>query len=233
MRRALGVLVLGGVLIAATPTPFGGWAVVTFLDVPEYLEVGKATTLSFKIRQHGETVIWDRSPTVTVRDADAGFVSRMFKRDRVHADKGDTYGVYEATFTPRNPGEVTITIDTDLYGWEVRLLPMRVVDAANSPPALSPFERGRQLFAAKGCVTCHEKIDDPGIAELQTIKAGPYLTGRAFPMDYLVMKIKNPAENGGASVNGVVMPQLELGVAEIEALVRFINAGHATDETGQ
>ncbi len=233
MRRALGVLALGCLLTAATPTAFGGWAVVTILDVPEYLEAGKPTTIAFKIRQHGRTVLWDRSPSVTMHAADAGFVSRIFKRHRVHAEKTSSHGVYEATITPNEAGEVTLTIDTDLFGWKVRLLPMRVVDAADPPPALSPFDRGRQLFAAKGCVTCHEKIDDPGLAELQTLKVGPYLTGRTFPTDYLVMKIKNPAENraAGASLNGVVMPQLELGVAAIEALVSFINAGHETDET--
>jgi Cytochrome c len=231
MKRALGVLVLGGVLIGATPTAFGGWAVVTILNLPEYLEVGTPTTISFKIRQHGKTVLWDRSPTVTMRDAEAGFVSRMFKRDRVHAQKGDTFGVYEATITPDEAGEVTLTIDTDLYGWKARLLPMRVVDAEDPHPALSPFERGRQLFAAKGCVTCHEKIDDPGLAELETAKVGPFLTGRTFPMDYLVMKIENPAENRGSLVNGVVMPQLEVDEHDIAALVSFINAGHATDNT--
>ncbi len=231
MKRALGALALGGLLIGATPTAFGGWAVVTLLDVPEYLEAGKPTTIAFKIRQHCRTLLFDRSPTVTMHAADAGFVSRMFKRDRVHAEKTSSHGVYEATITPDEVGEVTLTIDTDLFGWKVRLLPMHVVDAEQLPPALSPFERGRQLFAAKGCVTCHEKIDDHGLAELQTLKVGPYLTGRTFPTEYLVTKIKNPAENRGAPVNGVVMPQLEVDEHEIAALVQFINAAHATDNT--
>jgi hypothetical protein len=34
--------------------------------VPEYLEVGTETTISFKIRQHGETVVWDREPSVVL-----------------------------------------------------------------------------------------------------------------------------------------------------------------------
>ena len=233
MRRALGVLALGGLLTAATPTAFGGWAVVTILDVPEYLEAGKPTTIAFKIRQHGRTVLWDRSPSVTFRRDDVGLIRRIFQRNRVEATKGPRYGVYEATITPDDAGEVTLTIDTDLFGQKVQLLPMPVVNADHVPPALSPFNRGRQLFAAKGCVTCHEKVDDSGLAELQTLKVGPYLTGRTFPTDYLVMKIKNPAENraAGASLNGVVMPQLDLGVADIEALVSFINAGHETDGT--
>lgn len=231
MKRALGVLALGGLLTAATPAAFGGWAVVTILDVPEYMEAGKPTTIAFKIRQHGRTLLWDLSPSVTFRRDDVGLIRRIFQRDRVEATKGSKYGVYEATITPDETGEVTLTIDTDFRGLKLQLLPMRVVEAEHAPPALSPFERGRQLFAAKGCVTCHEKNDDPALAELQTFKVGPYLTGRTFPTDYLVMKIKNPAENRSAPVNNVVMPQLELGVADIEALVSFINAGLATDNT--
>ena len=116
MKRALGVLALGGLLTAATPTAFGGWAVVTLLDVPEYLEAGRPTTIAFKIRQHGRTLLFDRSPTVTMHAADAGFVSRMFKRDRVHAERISSHGVYEASITPDEVGEVTLTIDTDLFG---------------------------------------------------------------------------------------------------------------------
>ena len=231
MKRALGVLLLGGILIAATPTMFGGWSVVTLLDVPEYLEVGKTTTISFKIRQHGQTIRFDRSPALTMHAADAGFLSRMFKRDRARAEKTASHGVYEATITPNTAGEVMLTIDTDLHGWKVPLLPMPVVEAGRTPPVLSPYERGRQLFVAKGCVGCHEKIDDPMLVGMVTVKAGPDLTGRNFPRDYLVMKIKNPAENRTGTYNGVVMPQLELDVEEIEALVSFINAGLETDET--
>ena len=220
-------------MVAATPTPFGGWSVVTLVDMPEFLEVGKSTTLAFRIRQHGSEIRWDVSPTVSLPDPGAGFVARMFNRNRVHAEKGDTYGVYEATITPEAPGEIAITIDTDVHGWKVELLPMLVVAQDNHPPAFSEIERGRRLFAAKGCVTCHEKIDDPALAELTTIRVGPSLTGRTFPTDYLAMRIKNPAENRGTSINGTVMPQLELDVRDIEALVRYINHGTVADETEQ
>ena len=63
MRRALGILVVSGLCLAATPEPFGGWATVTLLEVPEYLEVGTPTTLTFRIRTHGVDVIWDKEPS--------------------------------------------------------------------------------------------------------------------------------------------------------------------------
>ncbi len=91
MRRALGVLAMAVLLIAATPTAFGGWAVVTLQEVPEYLEVGTPTTLSFKIRQHGETLLDDRSPSVTLRKANAPFLSRLFGRDRVGTVRDTAY----------------------------------------------------------------------------------------------------------------------------------------------
>ncbi len=224
MKRVLGILVLLGVLVAATPRAFGGWATVTLLDVPEYLEVGTATTISFKIRQHGQTVIWDREPSLLL--GEAGWFSW---RDRVRAHKGEVRGVYEATITPEKTGELMVTVDTDLFGWEVQLLPFRVVAAESGPVVLSDEDRGRQLFVAKGCVSCHTKLDDEAFAGIRTAAVGPSLTGRVFPQDYLVMKIKNPAEGRSTSGANAVMPRLELDVPEIEALVRYLNGSSATD----
>ncbi len=218
-------------LIAATPTAFGGWAVVTLQDVPEYLEVGKPTTLSFKIRQHGETLLDDRSPTVTLRKANAPFLSRLFGRDRVAAVRGDEPGLYEATITPTETGDLSVTIDTDLFRWKVELLPFRVVAAGETPPPMWSHARGRQLFAAKGCVTCHAKHDEPEFADWQVVRVGPDLTGRSFPTDWLAQKLADPAQLRVARTNGPVMPALALDEREIAALVHFVNGGQVTTET--
>jgi len=230
MRLALGVLAMAVLLIAATPTAFGGWAVVTLQEVPEYLEVGKPTTLSFKIRQHGETLVADRSPTVTLRKAD-GFLSRLFGRNRVTAVKGSEPGLYEATITPSDTGDVSVTIDTDLFRWKVELLPFRVVAAGETPPPMSSHVRGRQLFVAKGCVTCHAKHDAPEFADWQLVAVGPDLTGRSFPADWLAQKLADPAQFRGARTSGPVMPALTLDEREIAALVHFVNGGKMTTET--
>ncbi len=231
MRRALGVLALAVLLIAATPTAFGGWAVVTLQDVPEYLEVGTPTTLSFKIRQHGQTLLDDRSPSVTLRKANSAFLSRLFGRDRVAAVKGPEAGLYEATITPSDTGDVSVTIDTDLFRWKVELLPFRVVAAGEAPSPMSSHERGRQLFAAKGCATCHAKHDAPEFADWQIVPVGPDLTGRSFPADWLAQKLADPAQYGGAPTNGAVMPALTLDEREIAALVSFLNRGQMTTES--
>ena len=61
MRRAIGTLGLGLLLVAATPGEFGGWTVITVSDLPEYLEVGRPTSLTFTIRQHGQQLLSGRS----------------------------------------------------------------------------------------------------------------------------------------------------------------------------
>jgi mono/diheme cytochrome c family protein len=232
MRRAAGVLAMAVLLIAATPTPtaFGGWAVVTLQDVPEYLEVGTPTTLSFKIRQHGQTLLDDVSPSVTLRNGD-GLLSRLFGRDRVTAVQGSEPGVYEATITPSEVGEVSITIDTDLARWKTKLLPFRVVAAGEPPPPLSAHERGSQLFAAKGCATCHAKKDVAEFADWQVVRVGPDLMGRSYPAEWLAQKIADPARYRGTMTHGMVMPALALDEREIAALVSFINGGHVMTET--
>ena len=201
-------------------------------EVPEYLVVGTPTTISFKIRQHGETLLDDRSPTVTLRKAGSGFLSRVFARDRVAAVKGAEPGLYEATITPTETGDVSVTIDTDLFRWKVELLPFRVVAAGETPPPMWSHVRGRQLFAAKGCVTCHAKYDEPEFDDWQVVRVGPDLTGRSFPTDWLALKLADPAQFRGARINNVpVMPALTLDEREIAALVHFVNGGQVTTDT--
>ncbi len=228
MPRALGILVMGILLIAATPTAFGGWAVVTFRDVPEYLEAGAPTTLSFEIRQHGQRLLSDLSPSLTLQQANAGLLSRLLRRDRVAAVQGPEVGLYEATITPSDTGALSVTIDTDVFRWKAQLLPFRVVAAGEAPAALPAHERGRQLFAAKGCATCHAKRDDPAFHDWQVVPVGPDLSNRSYPADWLAQKLASPGEGRGATNNGRAMPALPLNEREIDALVHYLNRGQMT-----
>jgi mono/diheme cytochrome c family protein len=232
MRRALGVSAMAVLLIAATPTaiPFGGWAVVTLQDVPEYLEVGTPTTLSFKIRQHGRTLLDDRAPSVILKRSDS-FLARFIGRDRVEAIKGSEPGFYEATITPSDTGDMYVTIDTDLFRWKADLLPFRVVPAGETPPPVPLHARGSQLFAAKGCATCHNKHDAPEFADWNVVAVGPDLTGRRYPAEWLAQKVADPAQFRPEYTNDLVMPTLALDEGEIAALVRFLNGGDVMAET--
>ena len=93
------------------------------------------------------------------------------------------------------------------------------------PVALSDAERGRQLFVAKGCSTCHAKLQDDQNVELRVADFGPSLVGRTLSMDYLTTKIKNPAE-GRSTVAG------SLDGREVEALVRYVNGSWTAEQGG-
>jgi len=225
MGRALGILSLAALLAAAAPTAFGGWAVVTVEDLPEYLEAGKPTTLSFEIRQHGVTLVNDFSPTVSLEPVKGGLLSRWREGETVRAARGRRDGLYQATLTPSEPGEVTIVIQAAPLRWESKLLPLRVVAAGEDAPALPAHERGRQLFAAKGCATCHAKKDDPAFADWNALAVGPDLTGRSFAEGQLAMKLADAGAYRVPMPNDAEMPRLALADSEIQALVSFLEGG--------
>jgi mono/diheme cytochrome c family protein len=212
------------VLVAAAPSPFGGWAVITVHDLPEYLRVGTPARLEFTIRQHGMTPMNDRSPVVKMKGVGDGWLSRG---QRFNAARVADAGRYAALITPDDTGSVEITIDADWYAAQVTLLPMRVVARGQDVAALAAPERGRQLFVATGCVTCHMKSDDARLGERDVIPAGPALTGRQFPVEWLAQKLADPARLRVGTGQGTVMPTLGLAEHEIAALVSYVNTRQA------
>lgn len=220
MRHTLGMFAIGMLLLPATPTPFGGWTVITVRGLPEHLQVGTPTKLEFAIRQHGRTLMNDRSPTVTLRKAGGGFLS---KKQRIAVVRAPEAGRYVATVTPEEAGMVEITIDADWYGSDVTLVPMRVVARGEEPAPLAAHDRGRQLFVAAGCVTCHAKLDDPQLGDRKAIPVGPPLTGRQFPVEWLAQKIADPARLRVGTGQDALMPQLGLSEQDISAVVSYVN----------
>ncbi len=220
MRNTLGMFALGTLLVAAVPVAFGGWTVITVHDLPEYLEAGKSTTLEFTIRQHGRTLLSDRSPAVTLKRAGAGWLSRGQKFPAV---RGQAAGRYVAVVTPVDTGAVEITIDADWYSSEMTLLPIRVEASGQKAEPLADAERGRQLFVAEGCVTCHVKSDDPRLGGRKSLAVGPELTGRQFPMEWITQKLTDPASLRVGTGQQAVMPNLGLSQREIAALASYVN----------
>ena len=146
---------------------------------------------------------------------------------------GSEAGLNEATITPSDSGEVTLIIDTDLFNWKVKLLPMRIAAAGESVPRMPLNERGRHLFAAKGCATCHAKHDDPAFVDWNLVQAGPDLTGRTYQDEWLAAKLADPSQSRGVYTNGMVMPRLELEPSETAALVSYIDGSHVAETGGQ
>ena len=201
-------------LIAA----YGGWAAVTVQDLPDYVVAGQPVTLTFTVRQHGVTKLSGlKGGKVQAQAGDLSFEAA--------ATPGREAGQYVAALTLPRAGEWTITVFSGFGNGRVTLLPLRAIPAGSSAPApLAESERGRRLFVAKGCLTCHVHgdIDGSGV-----VAVGPDLTGRRLAPDYLRQFLANPAI--AARSGAAQMPNLDLKPQEIAALAAFINAeGRAT-----
>jgi hypothetical protein len=87
--------------------------------------------------------------------------------------------------------------------------------------SVSQVEVGRQLFIAKGCITCHYNDRAGSRSEYWTIEMGaPDLSNYSSAPEILFIRLKDPA----AAKSDTRMPQLGLKQTEIEALVAFINS---------
>ncbi len=87
--------------------------------------------------------------------------------------------------------------------------------------SVSQVELGRQLFIAKGCITCHHNDKAANRSEHWTIEIGaPDLSNFSASPEVLSIRLKDPA----AAKSDTKMPNLGLKEAEIEALIAFINS---------
>jgi mono/diheme cytochrome c family protein len=197
-------------LVPLVALTYGGWAAITVRDLPDYVVAGQPVTLTFTVRQHGVRLLSGLSASVDARSGD----------DRVTtaAAPGRGEGQYVATLTLPRPGEWSITIHSGFGNSRVTLLPVRALAAGMpAPAALAERERGRRLFVAKGCVTCHVHGD---VAGSGVVPVGPELTAIRLPADFLAQFLANPAI---AAKNGTFqMPNLDLTAQEIAALVAFL-----------
>lgn len=87
--------------------------------------------------------------------------------------------------------------------------------------SISQVELGRQLFIAKGCITCHVNSKATRDSEYLTIEMGATnLSNFSAHPDVLRMRLTDPA----IVKSDTKMPKLQLSETEIEALVVFINS---------
>jgi len=215
MRRS--TLAGAGLALAVTTIAavrFGGWAVVTVEKIPDYLVVGKPTQLTFAVRQHGVTLLTDLSPSVVAKSGRREITAR--------AERLSTGG-YRAELAIPEVGEWRISINSGFGKSRGELLPMRAV--ASTESALAPLpdrERGRMLFAAKGCVTCHVHGDVDVRGEVADV--GPDLSSKRFIPQYLAEFLADPSIKPPDAKSTARMPNLALKQADIAYLVAFINA---------
>jgi hypothetical protein len=202
-----------GAALATSQVIAGGWAVITVAHLPDSVIVGEPMTLAYVVRQHGAHLLKGLTGRVTATNAGREVVAAA------RADKHEPR--YTATLTLPNAGEWTITIDSGFAGrGTLTLLPLPAV-ASTEPVAAMPIaERGRRLFVAKGCATCH------GVSGAD-LPASPMhlltLVPHKYQAEYLAQVLAAPALIPRSSASAFRMPKLELEKGEIEALVAFIN----------
>jgi mono/diheme cytochrome c family protein len=214
-KRTLHAALFGVLLVPALAFTFGGWAVITVDDLPDYVVAGKPTDIGFVIRQHGLTPLSGVSPRVTMRTSDAE-VSAM-------ARPVGTKGHYVASLTVPRAGDYSVRIQSGFGASENTLLPVRAIAAGAQPPRpLAEADRGHRLFFAKGCVSCHVR----GSEGTEGMKIGPDLTGRRYPPEYVAKFLADPDKSPLSKSNTTTakMPKLDLKDREIASLVAFINS---------
>jgi hypothetical protein len=227
--KKLSLGVLGAVLVASTVafTAMGGWAVVTVSKIPDAWIAGKPLQLTWQVRQHGVSRLDGLRPTLEARAGSRRITGTTWAFDE-DGQKG-----YRGTITFPQPGVWQVTINSGFGRSRAVLFPWRVVDSVttvrgtveehlkkNGIQPLSEPERGRRMFAATGCVTCHTHRDVPITGEVSAF--GPDLSNRRFPADYLAQFLANPSIK--PPTNGKQMPSLGLREKDIAPLIAFINA---------
>lgn len=205
----------------------GGWAVVTVQDLPEHFVAGRPYTIEFKVRQHGRHLLNDLEPELIVSTSAPRFGGLMdgANGQRIRATARQGQGTYAATFTAPSTGPLYLTIKSGFGASNLRLYPAPVIAAGATLTAMSPSDRGRVLFVAKGCNACHTNADLVDRPDNQQIKAGPELGGHRLARDYVIQKMKSPASE--------TMPDLGLSDAEIAAIATFLTGGERTTATGR
>jgi len=200
--NALRVLV-PGLLLPLLMGHAGGWAVITVDDLPDVAEVGKPVALSYMVRQHGMTPLDRLNGEI---EATSGKLTARGSVGPVPSSRGH----YAASITLPSAGEWSITIRSGFGKSDLTLLPLTVVaTGAGLARPVSDVDRGRRLFVAKGCETCHVQIG-----------VGPKLDGKRFDSTYIAGFLANPTppETGKPA-----MPNLGLQQREIASLVAYLN----------
>jgi mono/diheme cytochrome c family protein len=205
------VLLIAAVSIPAAAFTFGGWAVTTVEDVPEFAVAGKPFEVAYTVRQHGMTLLSKLTGIVTIS---AGDSARRFLVSEV----GE--GMYKSQVTIPSAGVWTVQIRNgfgDRSGTSFTVEARSATAAATAP--MRPFERGKQLFVAKGCATCHSH---QLTKDFLAANLGPDLSEPKFADAYLARFLANPGIKTDWKSEWR-MPNLGLDRAEISAIVAFLN----------
>jgi hypothetical protein len=191
----------------------GGWAVITVTDLPDQIVAGELTTFGFAVRQHGAHLVAGLQGRVTARSGTRSVTGTVTPKDG---------GLYAAALTLPEPAEWVVRIDSGFMNSAVTLLPMKAVARSTPHVPVPLMQRGRQLFVAKGCQTCHLHRD---VQPQLHVPVGSDLSDKRYSDVLLAKLLADPSIVPRSSTYGMfTMPNLQLQQTEIAALVAFINA---------
>ncbi len=211
MSRKYGIATAVVTLFVGVAAYYGGWAVTTVENLPDQLVAGAPYNLTFSIRQHGVELLDDLDPYVELKSGKRELVARAVKTNK--------RGYYTATLNVPNAGDWAATIQTGFGKSHVKLMPIAAVGPGAQVAAnYTQPQRGHRLFAAKGCVVCHQHAEVDGAGQ---VDFGPDLTGKRFNAGYLRQFLNDPAIKPPTSNKR--MPKVSLSEREIASLVAFIN----------
>jgi mono/diheme cytochrome c family protein len=212
-RTAFPIALAVGIVLNILTARAGGWAVITVADLPEQIVAGEPTTFGFAVRQHGTNLLTGLQGRVSARSGSRSVTGTVTPKDG---------GLYAAVLTLPEPGEWVIRIDSGFLNSAITLLPMKAVARATPHVPVALRQRGRQLFVAKGCQTCHVHRD---VQSQLHVPVGSDLSDKRYPDGLLEKLLADPSMVPRSSTYGLfTMPDLQLQQAEIAALVAFINA---------
>jgi hypothetical protein len=179
----------------------GGWAVVTVVRTPDTVVAGEPVTVTYAVRQHGQTLL----------NGLQGQIEARLGETIVHATATalSENGHYAATLTLPRAGTWALDIESGFHGSAGRVA-IRAIEPDSSVPALSREVRGQRLFVSKGCARCH----------LESWSPAPRLNPSGYETGYLTRFLTSPPTATG---NEWRMPNLGLTSDEVASLVAFIN----------
>ena len=206
-----GTLWLGScltILLAVAAVEAGGWAVITLTEVPERLVSGEPVTLTYAVRQHGRSLLGGLDGRIEARQGSQVIVAKARElRDTGH---------YSAMLTVPHAGPWIVTIVSGFNGRLSAPMTFTALDRGTTAPVVSAADRGRWLFEAKGCVTCHAHRDVPG----ESMQVGPDLSAKPYPAAVVEHVLApKPSSSGEPATD---MPDLQLRPDERSALAAFL-----------
>ena len=212
MKRLAIVVALLLFGVGAAAYARGGWAVVTIRNPPDYLLAGQANQLTFEMRAHGRTAVSGLNTVIEARNGAKRVTGRTWETPKA--------GVYQASINIPSAGDWRVAINTNFGGSRAQTLPWRALAPGERVVPLSDSERGRQLFAARGCVSCHvhRAVDIEG--QMKTL--GPDLSNHGLPAQYIAQFLADPSIKP-RTPQRMQMPNLGLEAEEIAALVAFLS----------